>query len=248
MPLLLCLGCCSPQMARVVACLALLSSASAFVPASVPRSAKVAPAEAAIDEYLGADSTFSFCFSVGENEERVRGRDTVMCVGRNSPRFCWLMRSRGTGYVSILLARVEMRPCLLGENKRAGRTHRRADREPYRCSLLMWRVWRVGARFCPPCPVPSRSHRPPARGDPHWLATRAIVALPSVETAGLWDPWGFSKNEEKLYRYRCVEIKHGRVAMLAVTGCVRRGGKRARHDSPRGGGAARRRNLRALWR
>ena len=135
-----------------------------------------------------------------------------------------------------------------GEHKRAGRTHRRADREPYRCSLLMWRVWRVGARFCPTCPAPSRSHRPPARGDPHWLATRAIVALPSVETAGLWDPWGFSKNEDKLYRYRCVEIKHGRVAMLAVTGCVRRGGKRARHDSPRGGGAARRRNLRALWR
>ena len=39
-----------------------------------------------------------------------------------------------------------------------------------------------------------------------------------IETAGLWDPLGLSKNEDKLYRWRCVEIKHGRVAMAATVG------------------------------
>lgn len=29
---------------------------------------------------------------------------------------------------------------------------------------------------------------------------------------------GFSKDEASLYRYRCVELKHGRVAMLAILG------------------------------
>ncbi|CEM02552.1 unnamed protein product [Vitrella brassicaformis CCMP3155] len=39
-----------------------------------------------------------------------------------------------------------------------------------------------------------------------------------VETRGVWDPLGFSKDESSLYRYRAVELKHGRVAMLAVLG------------------------------
>ena len=29
-----------------------------------------------------------------------------------------------------------------------------------------------------------------------------------VETAGFWDPLGIAK-ENKMYRWRCVEIKHG---------------------------------------
>ncbi|KAH8047407.1 chlorophyll A-B binding protein [Aureococcus anophagefferens] len=37
-----------------------------------------------------------------------------------------------------------------------------------------------------------------------------------IETAGLWDPLGLSKDTDRLYRWRCVEIKHGRVAMLAT--------------------------------
>ncbi|KAH8081078.1 chlorophyll A-B binding protein [Aureococcus anophagefferens] len=39
-----------------------------------------------------------------------------------------------------------------------------------------------------------------------------------IETAGLWDPLGLSKDADRLYRWRCVEIKHGRVAMLATVG------------------------------
>lgn len=31
-----------------------------------------------------------------------------------------------------------------------------------------------------------------------------------VETGGLFDPLGFSKDEQSLYRYRAVELKHGR--------------------------------------
>jgi len=42
-----------------------------------------------------------------------------------------------------------------------------------------------------------------------------------VETAGVWDPLNFAKDgEEALYRRRCTEIKHGRVAQLAVIGFV----------------------------
>jgi len=39
-----------------------------------------------------------------------------------------------------------------------------------------------------------------------------------IETGGVWDPLGYSKNEDELYRYRQVELKHGRVAMLATLG------------------------------
>jgi hypothetical protein len=39
------------------------------------------------------------------------------------------------------------------------------------------------------------------------------AARPSCPVAA-----GFSKDEASLYRYRCVELKHGRVAMLAILG------------------------------
>lgn len=41
-----------------------------------------------------------------------------------------------------------------------------------------------------------------------------------VETAGVWDPFGFSKDTEALYRRRCSEIKHGRIAQAATVGYV----------------------------
>lgn len=41
-----------------------------------------------------------------------------------------------------------------------------------------------------------------------------------VETSGVWDPLGFSKDESALYKYRAVELKHGRVAMLATLGVL----------------------------
>ena len=39
-----------------------------------------------------------------------------------------------------------------------------------------------------------------------------------VESKGVWDPLGLSKNEDSLYKYRAAELKHGRVAMTAVLG------------------------------
>jgi len=43
-----------------------------------------------------------------------------------------------------------------------------------------------------------------------------------VETAGVWDPFGYSKNADAatLRRYREVEIKHGRVAQIATIGYI----------------------------
>eukprot|EP00904_Undaria_pinnatifida_P005896 jgi/Undpi1/2436/HiC_scaffold_13.g05817.m1 len=39
-----------------------------------------------------------------------------------------------------------------------------------------------------------------------------------VETDGVFDPLGYGKDDASLFRRRAVELKHGRVAMLAVTG------------------------------
>lgn len=39
-----------------------------------------------------------------------------------------------------------------------------------------------------------------------------------VETKGVYDPLGFGKDDASLFRRRAVELKHGRVAMLAITG------------------------------
>jgi light-harvesting complex I chlorophyll a/b binding protein 1 len=41
-----------------------------------------------------------------------------------------------------------------------------------------------------------------------------------VETGGVFDPWGFSRDEASLFRRRAVELKHGRIAMLACLGKV----------------------------
>ena len=44
----------------------------------------------------------------------------------------------------------------------------------------------------------------------------------TIETAGLWDPLRLSDgaSDEQLHRWRCVELKHGRVAMAAVFGLI----------------------------
>ncbi|KAG5179639.1 light harvesting complex protein [Tribonema minus] len=39
-----------------------------------------------------------------------------------------------------------------------------------------------------------------------------------VEVGGVFDPAGFSKDESKLAKYRAVELKHGRISMLACLG------------------------------
>ncbi|KAG5179441.1 light harvesting complex protein [Tribonema minus] len=41
-----------------------------------------------------------------------------------------------------------------------------------------------------------------------------------TETSGVWDPAGFAKDDAALYKYRAVELKHGRVAMLATLGVL----------------------------
>lgn len=37
---------------------------------------------------------------------------------------------------------------------------------------------------------------------------------------GYWDPWGFNTGPEKFYRYRQVELKHGRIAQAAMLGLL----------------------------
>jgi hypothetical protein len=49
------------------------------------------------------------------------------------------------------------------------------------------------------------------------MAVQDILGA-DVETRGVFDPLGLSKDEGSLYRYRAVELKHGRLAMLAVLG------------------------------
>ncbi len=41
-----------------------------------------------------------------------------------------------------------------------------------------------------------------------------------VETGGVFDPLGLAKDESTLYRSRLIELKHGRVAMLACLGTL----------------------------
>ncbi|KAJ1635130.1 chlorophyll a/b-binding protein domain-containing protein, partial [Pavlovales sp. CCMP2436] len=41
-----------------------------------------------------------------------------------------------------------------------------------------------------------------------------------VETGGIWDPAGFTKNTDELVKYRKAELKHGRLAMLASFGML----------------------------
>lgn len=52
-------------------------------------------------------------------------------------------------------------------------------------------------------------------------AMRAVVddmIGADVETNGVWDPLGLAADEASLFRRRAVELKHGRVCMLAVFG------------------------------
>jgi light-harvesting complex I chlorophyll a/b binding protein 1 len=58
---------------------------------------------------------------------------------------------------------------------------------------------------------------------PSAVRTNAVEDMigADVETAGVWDPFNYAKDgEAALYRRRCTEIKHGRVAQLAVLGFV----------------------------
>ncbi|KAG5189618.1 chlorophyll a/b-binding protein domain-containing protein [Tribonema minus] len=41
-----------------------------------------------------------------------------------------------------------------------------------------------------------------------------------IETSGVWDPLRLSKDDGNLFKYREVELKHGRVAMLATLGVL----------------------------
>ncbi|KAG5193053.1 light harvesting complex protein [Tribonema minus] len=57
------------------------------------------------------------------------------------------------------------------------------------------------------------------------VSSKAVVSMSvndllgaDVETKGVWDPLGFSKDEAALFRRRVVELKHGRICMLATLG------------------------------
>ncbi|CAN0125929.1 unnamed protein product [Ectocarpus fasciculatus] len=72
---------------------------------------------------------------------------------------------------------------------------------------------------------PSRNGSRPATSSRSSSAARIEMSIremigADVESGGLFDPLGFSKDEPSLFRRRAVELKHGRVAMLAVTGIL----------------------------
>merc|ERR1711908_3202 len=68
-----------------------------------------------------------------------------------------------------------------------------------------------------PSSFPQASNQALSRSKTMTMAVDDILGA-DVETGGVWDPWGFSKDESQLYRRRVVELKHGRVCMLAVLG------------------------------
>ena len=70
----------------------------------------------------------------------------------------------------------------------------------------------AASAFVPPTPVARTAVR-----------TKAVEDMigADVETAGVWDPFGYANDgEAALYRRRCTEIKHGRVAQLATIGFI----------------------------
>ena len=68
------------------------------------------------------------------------------------------------------------------------------------------------------CPLPAA----PPRTQRFIVATTKMAVNDmlgaDVETNGVFDPLGYGKDDASLFRRRAVELKHGRVAMLAVTG------------------------------
>ena len=67
----------------------------------------------------------------------------------------------------------------------------------------------------------SNEYLPPS---PHWACLPSthetnlvlLCCYLSLQTGGLFDPLGFSKDEGSLYKYRAIELKHGRIAMVCV--------------------------------
>ncbi|GAB5035504.1 light harvesting complex protein [Nannochloropsis oceanica] len=80
-----------------------------------------------------------------------------------------------------------------------------------KCAMVVLGSLAMASAFVPAAPKMSRT-RGVAR-----MAVNEILGA-DVETGGVWDPLNFSKDEGSLYRYRAVELKHGRLAMLAVLG------------------------------
>lgn len=72
----------------------------------------------------------------------------------------------------------------------------------------------TASAFVPSAPLPSGRRSSALR-----MSASDMIGI-DVETGGLFDPLGFSKDEQSLYRYRAVELKHGRVAMLACLGTL----------------------------
>ena len=51
-------------------------------------------------------------------------------------------------------------------------------------------------------------------------AVDQIISGAQEEVGGVWDPLGLGNDEAKLYRRRVVELKHGRICMLATVGIL----------------------------
>ncbi|KAG5190954.1 light harvesting complex protein [Tribonema minus] len=59
----------------------------------------------------------------------------------------------------------------------------------------------------------------PVATGPLRMAVEDLIGA-DTETGGIWDPLGFAKDEKSLYKYREAELKHGRVAQLAILGVL----------------------------
>lgn len=70
----------------------------------------------------------------------------------------------------------------------------------------------VSTAFMPTAPRMSR-------GRSVRMAVNEMIGS-DVETGGVFDPLGLAKDEASLYRSRLIELKHGRVAMLACLGTL----------------------------
>jgi len=86
------------------------------------------------------------------------------------------------------------------------------------CRFLSAMALSLCAGFAPAFTPPAL----PARVEPRSAVSMGVeTELGATGPLGYWDPLGFSqKAPEKFSRYRAVELKHGRVAMMACTGYI----------------------------
>ncbi|CEM27246.1 unnamed protein product [Vitrella brassicaformis CCMP3155] len=83
--------------------------------------------------------------------------------------------------------------------------------------LLIAVAYGEEAAFVPSAPLRSLPTRRALRSTTPKMSVEEMIGA-DVETGGVFDPLKFSEDEASLFRRRAVELKHGRIAMLACLG------------------------------